>query len=456
MKKYHLIILATALFINLFYAEDFGLNFGILAIVYAVLKFFETPKKNRTKTFNILFLTSILSAFAFAFYGDFVSFVAIIASVLLLSFKGKNRNMNLLLTVPVFIVNGFTFICRLFNFNQWLPVGKVTGIWQKLIAFILIPGIFLAAFFGIYAQGSEKFAHFFDNWEFNLDVWQLIVLTCLGFFLAFNYFNFTVGKFFYKSNHYFKNDFLNREKTVKPTYSFLDLNFERSSGVITFLVLNVLLLFFIITYNYEQFYEVQKLPHQLSEATHKRVYAVIFSIVMAVFVILFYFKSSFNFDEKAGLLKILAKIWLFMNGVLMISAIFKNTEYILELGLTYKRFGVFAFLILCIVGLIYAFIKIKKQKTNAYLINQMFWYVYGTILAASFINWGNLATVYNINNGKGDFTFLNSLNYNDEILIEKFPNEVDKTSKEKSIETEQNKSFLSQFLYWQTINLNKK
>ena len=60
--------------------------------------------------------------------------------------------------------------------------------------------------------------------------------------------------------------------------------------------------------------------------------------------------------------------------------------------------------------------KIQKQKTNAYLFNQMFWYVYGTILVCSFINWGNIATVYNIKNEKADFKFLYSLNYNEKIL----------------------------------------
>jgi hypothetical protein len=63
---------------------------------------------------------------------------------------------------------------------------------------------------------------------------------------------------------------------------------------------------FIITYNYEQFYETSKTPVQLSEETHERVNAVIMSIVMAILVIMFYFKSGFNFDPKSGLMKVLA------------------------------------------------------------------------------------------------------------------------------------------------------
>ena len=454
MKKHQLILLTTVLFVVIFYNEDMGLNFGILGISYAVLTLFYTKEKNRTKTFLTVFVLKILSSIAFAWYADFPSFLAVIISALILTLKSRNKNMKPLFAAPVFFVNGFTFIFRVFNFNQWLPKSNTGKTFQKLLAFVLFPLIFLSVFFGIYTLGSENFSDLFKNYELDLDVWQFIVLSCLGFFLAFNYWNFALERYMYKNHKMLNDDFSQNQKVIKSTYGFLSIDLVRTGGAITFMLLNILLLFFIGTYNYEQFYESAKLPHQLSEDTHERVYAVILSIVMAVFVIMFYFKSSFNFDPKAKILKISANIWLALNGILVISAMAKNTEYILELGLTYKRIGVYAFLILCIIGLVYSHLKIKNRKTNAFLFNRMFWYFYGTILAASFINWGNLATVYNINYHKGDFEFLNSLYYNDEILIKNFPEEYRKTGKFKNIETEQNRSFLSKVLYWQTININ--
>jgi hypothetical protein len=189
----------------------------------------------------------------------------------------------------------------------------------------------------------------------------------------------------------------------------------------------MMLLFFIFTYNYEQFYEIPKTPSQLSDETHERVVSVIFSIIMAIAVIMFYFKGAFNFDKNAGILKILAKIWVVLNAVLIFSAMAKNTEYVQQLGLTYKRLGVYAFLILSIIGLVITFIKIQKQKTNAFLFNQMLWCFYGMILVCSYFNWGGMATQYNIRNHKGNFEFLHSLNYNDEVLEQAFPKEM-KTS----------------------------
>ena len=43
---------------------------------------------------------------------------------------------------------------------------------------------------------------------------------------------------------------------------------------------------------------IHKNNHYLKEETHERVGAVIASIVMAIGVIMFYFKGSFNFDTQ--------------------------------------------------------------------------------------------------------------------------------------------------------------
>ena len=217
---------------------------------------------------------------------------------------------------------------------------------------------------------------------------------------------------------------------------------------------------FIATYNYEQFFEVVK-KSTLSSDTHERVNAVILSIIMAVGVILFYFKGGFNFDEKAKNLKKLAKIWILLNGVLILSTIIKNSEYVSFFGLTYKRLGVYAFLILAIIGLVFSFIKITKQKTNAFLFNQMIWCFYGTILLCSFVNWGNIITHCNISVNKGvEPIFLSGLNFNDEsrrdyFLQKKLDGQYREISREKEIGRMQSEPFLSKFLYYEFINSKK-
>lgn len=455
MKTHHYIFLTTALFVILFYDQDMGLNFGILGILYAILNFFKTLQKDKTGTFYILTATSILSGIAFAWFGDFASFLAVASSLLLLAYKSKNRNMKILFLIPVFITNACTSICRVFMLDKWLPQRNVPGMWQKIMAFVLIPFILISVFFGIYTAGSDHFASLFTDYELDVDIWQIFCLTVLGFFIAFNYWNFAVEKLIYKSHCVLDNDFQKNVRIPKATWSFLDLEAERMSGVVSFFCLNILLVFFIITYNYEQFYEVSKAPVQLSEETHERVNAVIMSIVMAILVIMFYFKSDFNFDPKAKLLKILAKVWIALNAVLILSAAAKNYEYIVNYAFTYKRLGVFAFLLLSLVGLGLTFIKIQKQKRNAFLFNTMAWYFYATILICSYINWGGFITSQNISRKNFDLNYhATSVNFNEKSLL-KYADQKNnlklKKNLQNKIRAEKSKTFLSQILYYQNL-----
>lgn len=455
MKTHHYIFLTTAIFIILFYDQTMGLNLGILGIVYTLLTWYKTPEKNKTGIFFFLSATSIISSVAFAWYGDVSSFLAVVSSLLLLSYRSKNRKIKILLLIPVFILNCFTSVCRIFRFDDWLPKRSMSGIWQKTLAFVLIPLFLIAVFFWIYSAGSEHFANLFYDYELDVDIWQVLCLSVLGFFLAFNYWNYIVERYVYKQNYILDNDFQEKDKIQKPTYSFLDLDAERMSGVISLFSLNILLIFFIITFNYEQFYEVAKTPNQLSEETHERVGAVIGSIIMAILVIMFYFKSNFNFDPKAGLMKVLSKIWIVLNAVLVFSAMAKNTEYIINYGMTYKRLGVYAFLVLSLIGLILTFIKIQKQKKNAFLFNTMVWYVYAVVLVVSYINWGGFITSYNIQRSDFDLDYhKREFYFNKKQLLEYAEEKQDVKLKKEillKVQPQKNESFLSKIGYYQTV-----
>ena len=454
MKTHHLIILTTALFIVLFYGESMGINFAILGIVYALLTLYKTPEKNKTRTFLILFVVSLFSSAAFAWYGDFISFVAVVSSLFLLNLKSKSKNLKTLFIIPLFIVNGATFICRVFNFPQWIPLKKTGGSLQKMISIFVIPGIFILLFFAVYTYGSDHFANLFTNFELDINFFEFLALAFLGFVIAFNFWNFYVEKIFYKNNSYLTNEFENENIEHKLMFGFLDVDAQRISGVVTFMALNVLLVFFIFTYNDEQFYEIPKSPNQLSAETHDRVNSVIFSIVMAIAVILMYFRGGFNFDKNVKLLKISAKIWIVLNAILVFSAMAKNTEYITGFGLTYKRLGVYAFLILSVIGLMITFYKIQKQKTNAFLFNQMTWYFFGTILVCSFINWGGIITSHNMkrNNFAENF-HLTSINFSDKKLLNFAKEKNDKNLEKKifdKMNAQKNESFLSKILFYET------
>ncbi|TDX85939.1 DUF4173 domain-containing protein [Epilithonimonas xixisoli] len=461
MKKHHLIFITVLAVIILFYKEYIALNLGIFGIFLSILTFTQTKSDLRDKTFLTLFVTSIFSSFAFAWFGDAISFVAVFVSVFLLRFRGTYPRLKPFLYIEVLLINLFSFLGRVFNTEQWYEKpteGKSFA--KKFITFVLIPGLFVAIFFFIYSFGSDHFANLFRDSELDFEPLTVIILSVIGFYFGFIFWNFGVDRFIFKQNHHLKDDFSGIIKLEKPTFSFLDIDSERVSGFISLSALNILLLIFIVTYNYEQFYEVTTSADTLSAETRDRVNAVIMSIIMAILVILFYFKNGFNFDEKAKTLKISAKIWIVLNGVLVLSALIKNAEYISGYGLTYKRLGVYAFLTMALIGLIFTFIKIQKKKTNAFLFNKMFWVSYGLILVCSYVNWGGIITSNNIQ--RKDFAdnyHLVSINYNERTLLdyaEKSGNSEMKNKLTERIESYQQETFLSKILYYESIKIEKE
>jgi hypothetical protein len=461
MKKHHLILVCSLIFLLLFYNESVGVNLAIFGLVLTgtICYFFQDRFTSRTHL--VLVVTSILSCIAFAWYGDFVSFLALALSVIFLQFKTQETNLKIVQVFPLAFINGITSLGRILMFNQWLPKREIKNNFaKKLIAYVIIPTVFLGLFFIVYAFGSDHFSALFTDYYLDVNFFQLILIALLGFYLSFTFWNYWIPETFFDCNSILENDF-KEEQSIRNqrTFSFLDIDFERRSGEITLFLLNGLILVFIVTYNYEQFFEVVE-KSKLSAATHERVNAVIFSIVMAVGVILFYFKGGFNFDKKAKNLKRLSKVWIVLNGILILSTIIKNSEYVSFFGLTYKRLGVYSFLILAIIGLTITFLKITKQKTNAYLMNQMVWYFYGTILLCSFVNWGNWITNYNISVNKGvEPEFLKTLNYNEEYRQQYFPDSsipsINEFDIDGDVAYEQSKSFLSKALYYEFISAKK-
>ncbi|TCK54795.1 uncharacterized protein DUF4173 [Flavobacterium sp. 90] len=459
MKKHQIILASSLIFTLLFYNESVGVNLAIFGLFLTCLISYSFQDRSVDRLHLVLVITSVLSCLAFAWYGDAASFFAMAMSILFLQFKTQDSQLKIIQIFPLVFLNAFATLGRVFIFTQWLPERKIhNNFTKKLVAYFIIPTIFLVVFFAAYSFGSTHFSSLLTDYTLDLDIVQVILIGLLGFYISFSFWNYWVPEVCYEKNEMLNNDFTNAaEIKNQQTFSFLDLDFERKSGEITLALLNFMLLVFIVTYNYEQFFEVVK-KSNLSADTHERVNSVIFSIIMAVGLILFYFKGGFNFDKKADNLKKLAKIWIVLNGLLIVSTVIKNSEYIAIQGLTYKRLGVYAFLILAIIGLFFVFLKITKQKTNAYLANQMVWYFYGTVLICSFVNWGSLITSYNISVNKCvEPIFLSSLNFNDEARREYFSKnhldgQLEEINREQLIDGYQNKPFLSKALYYEFMN----
>ncbi len=414
------LVLSITAFVILFYNQRIGLNFGILGLLIWGLTHYKFRKSKKGKSYWIHSIFIFIACAGQMLYSDLYSFFALFFSLISYGIHVQHSELNFVLYPLITGLNYISFPVRIFT-NKWIPTNKSKErfLMRKFLSFILFPLLISIIFLTVYSSASQTMTDFFVNFKIDLNFPELIFLIFFGLFLFFNYWLLFVQNSIIKYNQKLKPEFdeNNRSQTILSAKT-IDIDIQRTSGVITMSLLNVILLVFVIIYNYEQFFMDLDI-NRLSVDTHTRVNSIIVSIVLAIGIILFYFHSYFNFDSKAGKLRKLSYLWLVLNTILVLSAFIKTIEYINFYGLTHKRIGVLIFLGLCFTGMFYSFIKILKKKTNLFLINKMAFVFYSVFVLLSVVNFSWIVTKYNLKYIENvDYNYLTTLNYNYKILSE--------------------------------------
>ncbi|MBW3519783.1 DUF4173 domain-containing protein [Flavobacterium sp. NKUCC04_CG] len=464
MKKQILIGLSVLLFIFLFYKQGLGINVAVFAIALLGFTVNKFPAIYQSARGKFLISAVVLTSFSFAWLPDFSSFFALMVSLTLLRMYAEDARLNWMFAPAVFIVNSFSVIYRVFLRNLWIEGDfKVKNQYAlKLLMYMVIPLIFISGFVVIYTSNSDYLSHIVSSVHWEFDVWSLLVYVVLGICISFVYWDCWILETIKSNNSKWKPTFDRGSKDkIQNMFSSVDLDLERRSGEITLLLLNVFLAVFLVFYNYEQFFD-PFVEGNLSAQTHQRVNSLILSIVMAIGLLLLYFKGGFNFDVKAKRLRRLAFTWIVLNTIMVVSTCIKNLEYVVAWGLTYKRLGVFVFLMLCVIGLLFTYSKIKDKKTNFYLVDRMCIVFFVCLLVCGVFNWSALITRYNLMTDKIDWNYLKEIDSGNEFLLLDYAQQknidtgqygIDIKNLIYSVTQQQRKDVRSMGLYYQTVDL---
>ena len=185
----------------------------------------------------------------------------------------------------------------------------------------------------------------------------------------------------------------------KYSNSTLALKHSATVGTISFVFLNILLLFF----NYQDVKYIW-LPKQIIilntmvTFVHEGTYTLIFTIVLAIGIVVAFFKGNINFYKGNKWLQYTATIWLVQNALLTLSVGKRVMLYIQIYGLAYRRIAVLFFLLATFVGLITVLIKIYNKKTIFYLLTINTWFIAILLTITTTLNWDKLIAIYNIKN----------------------------------------------------------
>ncbi|WP_316807242.1 DUF4173 domain-containing protein [Pedobacter agri] len=303
------------------------------------------------------------------------------------------------------------------------------------LKYIILPLIIVFIFIGIYSGANEIFekyaSEFGDNitkaltqvfgFLFNDLSFERFIHFCLGLALTGGLLITFYDRVFEKIEANFSEELLRRKNKnrIKSLWNEIALVFagrvisrkmalktEYIIAIISFTALNILLL---LLNGIDIWWLWLGKGKNLAETNysaelHDGTNALIFSIVLAMAIIVYFFRGNLNFYSKSKTLKTLAVIWMIQNCVLIISVFIRDAHYIEVYGLTYKRIGVIVFALLCIIGLSTVYVKVTSQKTLFYLlkINGNIWYI--LLLAFSLINWDVTIVKYNLAH-KGTIAF---------------------------------------------------
>lgn len=407
--RYGLLILFSSF---LFYQQGMGLNSLLFIALLLIVLLVKQPETFSIKGQFWFFLSGMLfSSVAIIIFHSTIAILSLIAFTLLLvaNLRLSSKSVFVLIANSAYSVLATPFVWiteKLFgtvdsaeeavkaNRSQQLAVLRVSA--------IAIPIIGAIIFLLLYASANPLFSNAF-NWI----SWEWIYFTfLLGLLFA--------GIFFYHPLHQMNRWQALRGNTISRKRKFLSdthplaLKFELRTAVTLLILLNILLFMFNgadLQYVLNGFTQDRDFSH--AAFVHQGVYTLIISIVLAISILLYYFRGNMNFYRKHLILKRLAYLWIAQNLILAASITYKNLTYIQEFSLTYKRIGVFIYIILVVAGLLTTYLKVRDKKTTWYLLNINSWIALILLLISSFVPWDTWITNYNLSKSHNpDFKYL--------------------------------------------------
>jgi hypothetical protein len=406
------ILIATAVYSFLFYKQSAGVNYFLFNILLIIFLLIRDIGLLQSRPFLFAAAGCIISSCCVFWYDTTLPFAADMISLILLAGFSFDRSSSIIIAFfhSFYSLIGVVIFFVIDTAESLRTPDSGNGrarLFNKVVLAI-VPVIIFLIFFGIYYTGNPIFAKLADqiNLDFISIAWCMFTLG--GFFFMYGFFKQRVIPAIQDIDHQ-TGDTLNPVSLDQHVKTVIGEMLSIPSLVYTGVLLLVLLNLLLATVNGLDVYYLGILHTTppgvtLSEYLHNGTNSLILSIILAVCVILFYFRGYLNFYEGNGWLKKLSYIWIAQNIILVISTAYRNTVYIGDYGLTHKRIGVYVYLFLCIVGLVTTFVKITQGKNNWFLFRRNAWVAYVFMIVSCPVDWDTVITSFDINRFQSDKT----------------------------------------------------
>jgi hypothetical protein len=420
-----LVLAGGVLFSLIFWQEKLGINTVLFDAFILTAVFYLYAYARQNAVVRWLVFGHLICLAMVIIHNTLLSKIAFATTLLLVAgfaeyvhrsawFAGGSMLLNVLFCVASFVE----------QYKMPAKTGGKRAGFSRIIRFAVFPLLIVAVFFLLYLASNSVFQAITVRVEEQLQRFfaaltavfspQRLLFLLLGVYITgsllmrskLNYFS-------QKESNYTdalqRNRLPWRKRLERPFFAFIELIMgrfargtmalknEHITGIISLLLLNILLLAVnaidvsYLWFNFDYMGEVW-----LYKMVHEGTELLIVSIVLAMLVVLFFFKGNLNFYRKNKWLKYGAYAWILQNSILVVSVFLRDYYYIARYGLAYKRIGVLFFLLMVLIGLTTVVVKIAQKRTAYFLFRVNAWAGIIVLVLASTIHWDEFIAGYNL------------------------------------------------------------
>lgn len=258
------------------------------------------------------------------------------------------------------------------------------------LSMFIRPFLFFAAFTGLYVIANDGFATMVSDF-FEIISITLILFLGASFLAMITVIDSRSIEVLDNMASYFKKSW-SLSLTLKAQ-DWKPMLVKEKEAIISFIGLNLLLVVLLG-------FEVNSILNPdntkgLSDGVHENIYAVIFSVVLAGLVTIYFFSGNVFFMAQIARIRLLANTWIALNGALVLMGVYKTFVYISYFGLTYKRLSVLEYLVTILTSLFIVAWCIYFRKGNWKLVNRVIAFTYSFMILYNLPNWDRIMVRYN-------------------------------------------------------------
>lgn len=400
-KKNVLILLAATAYCLLFYKQSPGINQLIFTAVLIPLLWLTDRNLSRNKAWMAVAAGALLTSTGSLLYGTQLSQLANILSLGMLASLSFNGSSSLIFTIAH---GAYSWIMLPITPFRRKPEaenqeGETAFSMNKFLK-VFLPLLVAVLFFQFYKAASPDFKKLMDYVFYHFMSFDFLWFSICGLICCYVFFNQHLIQGLFNKDQQASN-LLTPGIRANEMNIFSNLQSEYSAALLMFTILNILLLLVNALDIKAYFAPALQLDAEAhSQTVHLGINVLIFSIVIAILLTLYFFRGNLNFITNHRTLKFLAIAWMAQNILLVFGCAVKDLHYVQEFGLTYKRIGVFIYLLLTLIGLSTTLIKLIQLKSNWYLLRKNAWAFFLVLVVSSLIHWDKIIVRYNLYHAK--------------------------------------------------------